>query len=69
MFLVLFGFFALCGALALGITDDAGDPIVNPLTIALAVAGLTVTTSITMVAGASAYRHLVDQIDWDWSKV
>lgn len=47
----LFLMFNLFGAIAVGFE-------VNALTIALAVAGLSVTTSITMVAGARIYRLL-----------
>lgn len=45
----VFFFFNIFGAVALGFT-------VNPLTVILAVAGLTVTTNITMVSGARLYR-------------
>ena len=61
--MAMFGMFSLLGALALGIPDEDGDPLVNPLTIGLAVLGLTVTTSITMVAGGRIYRALMDQLD------
>lgn len=47
----VFFFFNIFGALAVGFE-------VNALTIALAIAGLVVTTNITMVAGARVYRVL-----------
>ncbi len=50
--------FTMMGALALGWPDANGDPIVSPLTISLAVLGLTITSSVTLVAGAVLYRHL-----------
>ncbi len=47
----VFFVFNLFGAIALGVT-------VNALTVALAIAGLVVTTNITMVSGARLYRLL-----------
>lgn len=47
----LFFVFNLFGAIAVGFT-------VNPLTVALAIAGLVITTNITMVSGARLYRLL-----------
>jgi hypothetical protein len=67
--MALFGLFSMLGALSLGMRDAADEPLINPLTVSLAVIGLTITTSITLVAGAAAYRHLVEQLDWDWSEV
>lgn len=48
---LLFIVFNLLGAIAVGYD-------VSPLTIGLAIAGLTITTSITMVSGARIYRLL-----------
>ncbi len=55
--------FTMIGGLPLGTPDANGDPIVNPFTIAAAVVGLTVTTSITLVAGAVLYLELQAQDD------
>lgn len=57
----LLGMLTLLGALPLGIPDEAGEPIVSPLTVSLSVVGLAITTSITLVAGAVLYLKLQEQ--------
>ncbi len=58
----LFGFFSLLGAIPLGIQGDDGEPLVNIFTVSLAVIGLAITTSVTLVAGGRIYRILLDRL-------
>ncbi len=58
----LFGFFSFFGLLPLGIQGDDGEPLVNIFTVSLAVIGLAITTSVTLVAGGRIYRILLDRL-------
>ncbi|NNF53531.1 MAG: hypothetical protein HKN03_03710 [Acidimicrobiales bacterium] len=58
----LFGFFSLLGAIPLGIQGDDGEPLINVFTVSLAVVGLALTTSVTLVAGGRIYRILLGRL-------